>query len=45
MIDRPSDIFFALGETLAHLIYDAKSGVISGTETDGFSFFQASEKA
>jgi glyoxylase-like metal-dependent hydrolase (beta-lactamase superfamily II) len=45
MIDRPSDIFFALGETLAHLIYDAKSGAISGMETDGFSFFQASEKA
>lgn len=39
MIDRPSDIFFALGETLAHLIYDEKENLIQHVKEDNKSRF------
>ncbi len=36
-----SDLFFALGETLAHLIHDEKRGLIGKTAKDGVSHYFA----
>lgn len=38
-LDRPSDLFFALGETLAHLVYETGLGKVVKTVEDGKAFY------
>lgn len=36
---RPSDLFFALGETLAHLVYDVEAGRVKKRTTEGAALY------
>ncbi len=36
---RPADLFFALGETLAHLVYDVEAGRVVKATTDGKALY------
>lgn len=43
VISKASDIFFALGETLAHLVHDVKNGRLVKTTENGIDYYQLPE--